>query len=81
MTFEEFLLKRATEMRNDAAFSGSTGDGGASRLLDIVAAYTAGTNNVPLMEMAMMESHKNEYLKQTDPDYALYQKLKSRFEG
>jgi len=80
MTFIDFLTNKAATLTNRAAYGGSHGDYGASKLLDVVDAYMAGCNNDPLESVKAVEKYAAEYRRQTDPDYAQYLQLKDKFE-
>ena len=68
---------RAEGKRQNAGFAGEWGDGGASRDLDILAAWCAGLNRtVPRQFLGVLEDLR----KDADPEYAEYLRLKSRFE-
>jgi hypothetical protein len=75
-SFLKFLLKQAQIARSNAAFGGAMHDGGASQLEDQVEVYLAG---IRLSIPEQWTSRKQKHMRETDPDYAVFLKLKEKF--
>ncbi len=72
------ILKHANEQKEMAGQSGSMTDFGASRLVDEVAIFQSGRRGeVPEKWQEYAEAMDRE----TDPEYAEYQRLAKKFEG
>ncbi len=76
-TIMQKVLAEAHRAREDAGYSGSWGDGGASVLEAQVQFYRYGRDGVVPPEW---QKHAEQAKKEADPDYAQYQKLKAKFE-
>ena len=69
----DLILKDADKRASDAGYAGRQDDGGASRLRDQVKFYKAGMKGDTPEEWY-------EYVKNTDPEYSEYVRLKQKFE-
>jgi len=67
------VLQDAHQKKEGAAYNGSHGDGGASRLEEQVKFYRYGQKNI-------MPSEWGKYEKEIDPEYNEYMRLKKKFE-
>lgn len=71
------LLKHANDLQNDAGHAGAMTDYGAQNLRDQVSVFQAGRRGeVPEKWQLYAEMMDRE----TDPEYAEYQRLKKKFE-
>lgn len=72
----DLILKDADKREMNAGFSGSHSDGGSSRLRDQVNFYKDGMNgDIP----TVWKEYVNEYVRNTDPEYPEYVRLKEKF--
>ncbi len=71
------VLAEAHSARENAGYSGSWGDGGASVLEAQVQFYRYGRDGVVPPEWQKYADQAN---KEADPEYAQYQRLKAKFE-
>jgi hypothetical protein len=72
----DLILKDADKRESDAGYGGSHSDG-ASRLRDQVKFYKAGMKgDIP----EDWNEYVQEYVKNTDPEYSEYIRLKQKFE-
>ena len=73
----ELIITDANKREMNAGYSGSHSDGGASRLRDQVNFYKLGMNREVPTEWT---EYVNEYVKNSDPEYSEYVRLKEKFE-
>ena len=69
----DLILKDADKKAEDAGYSGRMDDGGASRLRDQVKFYQLGMND-------QIPNDWKKYVKETDPEFSEYIRLKNKFE-
>jgi hypothetical protein len=74
----EIILKDANKREQDAGFSGSHSDGGASRLREQVEFYKYGIDGLVPPEC---NKYITDYINEKDPDYSEYIRLKEKFEN
>jgi len=72
----ELILEDADKKEMNAGYGGSHSDGGASRLRDQVNFYKAGMNGII---PTVWDEYVKEYVKNTDPEYSEYVRLKEKF--
>ena len=73
----EKYLAAAKASGESAGYSGLMSDGGQSRMEGLAAAYRAGLEGkVP----DFLEPYVKEVRRETDPEYATFQRLKKKFE-
>jgi hypothetical protein len=73
----DHILAVAARKRDNAGYSGSWGDGGASSLEAEVEVYRAGrAGTIP----TRWREYEIEFKNQSDPDFETYQRLKQKFE-
>ena len=75
--FTQWLQQLADNKRDNAGFTGSMNDGGASDIEEQIETYTAGVNGT--IPVGWTEHYK-QFSNEQDPDYAKYLKLKEKFE-
>jgi hypothetical protein len=73
----EIILNDADKRAENAGYGGSHSDGGASRLRDQVKFYKAGINGTIPTEW---NDYLTEYVRNTDPEFSEYVRLKEKFE-
>jgi hypothetical protein len=75
-TIIQKVLKAAGDARDNAGYSGSHGDGGASGMEAGVAFYRAGMRGV-LPDA--WKAYAKEVLRESDPEYSAYLRLHKKF--
>ena len=71
------VTREAERVRENAAYSGDRGDGGAERMLHGVNTFRCGMNRRVPEEW---RKHLNQMQREADPEFAEYQRLKAKFE-
>lgn len=83
----QLALAEAKRIKNNAAWSGSRGDGGAGEIRSAVDALDAGLNVTPPMGLMRKyydqakDEHDQAKRRREDPEFDQYMKLKARYEG
>ena len=77
--FVTWMTDKALKLRADAAANGERHDGGAQRILDVLAAYNIGNSGLHATFIPSLFSYLDDYNTETDSDWVEFQRLADKF--